>query len=78
MLHVPTFCREPASSASGRAASGMSSDEKNQVPLLGVFQFFSSELWETIEICISFCLTEPILFCSVREMLEFLCRHHAH
>jgi hypothetical protein len=52
MLLVPTICREPASSASGRAASGMSSDEKNQVPLLGVFQF-SSELWETVDICIS-------------------------
>jgi len=35
MLLVLTFCREPASSASGRAASGMSSDEKNQVPLEG-------------------------------------------
>jgi hypothetical protein len=33
------FCREPASSASGRAASGQSSDEKNQVLCLCYFKF---------------------------------------
>ena len=40
MLLVLTFCREPASSASGRAASGMSSDEKNQVLLEGAVLVF--------------------------------------
>lgn len=34
MLKGQSFCREQASSASGKAASGMSSDEKNQVSRL--------------------------------------------